>query len=274
MQRVTYTTTRIGKGDLGRRVPLGNEGQEINALAHAFNEMLERIESLVRELKQITDNVAHELRTPITRIRGMAETTLTGSGDLNQYREMAASVIEGSDRLIEMINTMLEIAITDSGVAELAREPLDIREIVREAADLFKPLAEDKGIDIQLDIPPQAVIVPGDRPRLQRAVANLLDNAIKYTPSGGTVTISLETDTTRAKVEIADTGMGIDKKNISRIFDRFYRCDESRSTPGSGLGLSLALAIIRAHGGNIIMKSAPGSGTSFAIVLPRASSRR
>lgn len=274
VQRVTYTTTRIGKGDLGRRVPLGNEGQEINALAHAFNEMLERIESLVRELKQITDNVAHELRTPITRIRGMAETTLTGSGDLNQYREMAASVIEGSDRLIEMINTMLEIAITDSGVAELAREPLDIREIVREAADLFKPLAEDKGIDIQLDIPPQAVIVPGDRPRLQRAVANLLDNAIKYTPSGGTVTISLETDTTRAKVEIADTGMGIDKKNISRIFDRFYRCDESRSTPGSGLGLSLALAIIRAHGGNIIMKSAPGSGTSFAIVLPRASSRR
>ena len=274
VRRVTRTATQIGKRNLARRVPPGNEGEEINALACAFNEMLERIESLVRELKQVTDNVAHELRTPITRIRGIAETTLNGRGDLGEYREMAALVIEGSDRLIEMINTMLEITRTDSGVAELASAPLDIREIVEEAADLFKPMAEDKDIDIKLNTPPQVVIVRGDRSKLQRVVANLLDNAIRYTPSGGAVTISVETDTNHAQVKIADTGKGIDADDSSRIFERFYRGDKSRSTPGSGLGLSLGLAIIRAHGGDITVKSSPGAGTVFTIILPRASARQ
>jgi len=269
VHRVTQTATRIGKGDLARRVPLGNEGQEINILARAFNEMLERIESLIRDLRQVTDNVAHELRTPVTRIRGIAETTLNGRGDLGEYREMAASVIEDSDRLIEMINTMLEITGTDSGVAELASKPLDIRGIAEEAADLFKPLAEDKNIGIQLNVPPESVVVRGDRSRLQRIVANLLDNAVKYTPSGGKVTISLETDAAWAKMEIADTGIGIDKKDFAHVFDRFYRGDESRSTPGNGLGLSLALAIVRAHGGDITVKSGPGAGSAFTIFLPR-----
>jgi len=271
VRRVAHTASQIGKGDLARRVPPGNEGQEINALAHAFNEMLGRIESLVRELKQVTDNVAHELRTPITRIRGIAETTLNGPGDLSEYREMAAMVIEGSDRLIEMINTMLEITRTGSGVAELASESLDIRKIAEEAADLFKPLAEDKEINVQLNIPPRTVIVQGDRSRLQRVVANLLDNAIRYTPSGGTVAISVEADMATVQVKIADTGMGVDKKDLGYIFDRFYRGDKSRSTPGSGLGLSLALAIIRAHGGDITVKSTHGAGTAFTIILPRIS---
>jgi len=269
VHRVTQTATRIGKGDLARRVPLGNEGLEINTLARAFNEMLERIESLIKELRQVTDNVAHELRTPVTRIRGIAETTLNSRGELGEYREMAASVIEDSDRLIEMINTMLEITGTDSGVAELASESLDIRGIVEEAADLFKPLAEDKNIGIQLNTPPQTAVVRGDRSRLQRVVANLLDNAIKYTPSGGRITISLETDAAWAKMEIADTGIGIDKKEFTHVFDRFYRGDKSRSTPGNGLGLSLALAIVRAHGGDIAVKSGPGAGSAFTIFLPR-----
>ncbi|MBI5039573.1 MAG: HAMP domain-containing protein, partial [Nitrospirae bacterium] len=150
VQRVTDTVTRIGRHDLGRRVELAGEGEEIKALAHAFNAMLERIESLLSELKQTTDNVAHELRTPITRIRGIAETTLKGSGDLNEYREMAASVIDGSDDLIEMIGTMLEITKTDSGVAELDVVPLDVREIVEEAADLFAPIAEDRRVEIHM----------------------------------------------------------------------------------------------------------------------------
>jgi heavy metal sensor kinase len=273
IQRVTDTATRIGKHDLDRRVPLGNEGQEINALAHAFNAMLERIESLLSELQQITDNVAHELRTPITRIRGIAETTLKSSGDINEYREMTASVIEGCDDLIEMIATMLEIAKTDSGVADLDIVPLDIREIVEEAADLFIPMAEDRHIDIRLVKPFQAVMILGDRPRLQRVVANLLDNAVKYTPSGGMVTLTVDADAAGVKVEISDTGMGIAEKDIPRVFERFYRGDKSRSTAGSGLGLSLALAIIRAHGGNITVKSTE-RGTTFSVLLPSESSLR
>jgi heavy metal sensor kinase len=267
IQRVTDTATRIGRRDLGRRVPLGNEGKEIDALVYAFNAMLERIESLLNELKQITDNVAHELRTPITRIRGIAETTLKSSGDIHEYREMTASVIEACDDLIEMIATMLEIAKTDSGVAEFDMVPLDIREIVEEAADLFVPTAEDRHVDIRLIKPSHSVMILGDRARLQRVVANLLDNAVKYTPPGGTVTLSIDADEAGVKVNINDTGMGIDEKDIPRVFERFYRGDKSRSTPGSGLGLSLALAIIRVHGGNIDVKSTE-QGTTFIVLLP------
>lgn len=267
VKRVTETAIRIGRHDFSQRVALTGKGEEISALGRAFNDMLERIESLLNELQQITDNVAHELRTPITRIRGIAETTLKGNGNLDEFREMAASVIDGSDDLIEMIGTMLEIAKTDSGVVELAVAPLDMREIVEDAVDLFAPAAEDRHIRIHLSCPPKAVMILGDRQRLQRVVANLLDNAIKYTPPGGNVTLSVATVEAGAKVEITDTGVGLDEKDIPRIFDRFYRGDKSRSTAGSGLGLSLALAIIRAHGGNITAKST-SSGSSFTVFLP------
>jgi len=272
VQRVTHTATQIGKYDLALRVPLSWEGEEIDALAHAFNDMLERIESLVKELKEVTDSVAHDLRSPITRIRGVAETTLTSGRDIKDFREMAATVIEESDRLDGMINTMLEITKADSGVAELASDLLDVRHIVEEAADLFQPLAEDKGINIKMCIPSRPVFITADRARLQRAVSNLLDNAIKYTPQDGKVTISIDTDATRTSIAISDTGTGIGAKDIPRIFDRFYRGDESRSTSGSGLGLSLALAIIRAHGGDISVTSSPGRGSRFTVILPRTSS--
>ena len=145
--------------------------------------------------------------------------------------------------------------------------PLDIREISEEAVDLFTPAAEDRRIHIHLSKPPQAVMLFGDRQRLQRVVANLLDNAIKYTPHGGKVTLSITAEAAGAKVKITDTGVGIDEKDIHRIFDRFYRGDKSRSTAGSGLGLSLALAIVRAHGGDITVKTTD-SGSTFTASLP------
>ncbi len=166
VQRVTDTATGIGRNDLGRRVPLTDEGEEINALTRAFNAMLERIEILLGEFRQVTDNVAHELRTPITRIRGMAETTLKGNDDLSEYKETVASVIDGCDDLIEMIGTMLEIAKTDSGTVELNLVPLDVLELVEEAADLFTPMAEDRGINIRLKKPDRTATVIGDRRRL------------------------------------------------------------------------------------------------------------
>ena len=270
VQRVTDTATGIGRNDLGRRVPLTDEGEEINALALAFNAMLERIEILLGEFRQVTDNVAHELRTPITRIRGMAETTLKGNDDLSEYKETVASVIDGCDDLIEMIGTMLEIAKTDSGTVELDLVPLDVLELVEEAADLFAPMAEDKGIDIRLHKPGRTATVIGDRRRLQRVVSNLLDNAIKYTPHGGVITVEIEIEVGNVKVAITDTGIGINACDIPHIFERFYRSDHSRSTPGSGLGLSLALAIVHAHQGEITGQSSE-YGSTFAFCLPASS---
>jgi heavy metal sensor kinase len=270
VQRVTDTATSIGRNDLGRRVPLANEGEEINALARAFNAMLERIEALLSEFRHVTDNVAHELRTPITRIRGMAETTLKGGDDLHEYKEMAASVIDGCDGLVEMINTMLDIAKTDSGIVELDQTPIDLTELVSEAIDLFSPLAEDKCINIQWNKPPIAAMVIGDRRRLQRVISNLLDNAIKYTPIGGVLTSTIDVEGGNVYVSISDTGIGINGNDIPHIFERFYRCDHSRSTPGSGLGLSLAQAVIHAHGGEITVESST-CGSTFTFFLPNSS---
>jgi signal transduction histidine kinase len=271
--QVTETATHIGRHKFGRRVAVSDQGEEINNLVQAFNDMLERIETLLHELEQITDNIAHELRTPLTRIRGIAETTLKGNGNLDDFREMAAVVIDGSDDLIEMIGIMLEIAKADSGVAELAAVSLDMWEIIEDALDLFTPVADDKHITLRLTESPRPVTVMGDLPMLQRLIANLLDNAIKYTPSGGAVTISMTTGTTGVKVNIADTGVGIDEGDIPHIFDRFYRGDKSRSTNGSGLGLSLAQAIARAHGGDISVKNT-ASGSLFSVFLPNESSFR
>ena len=272
IKRITETAIRIGKHDFGQRVELTGEGEEISALARAFNDMLEQIESLMEELHEITDNIAHELRTPVTRIRGMAETMLkyTENADefnFDEYREIAALVIEASDDLIEMIGTMLEIARTDSGAANFALKPVNIQEIVEEAADLFLPAAEDKNLNIRMNLLPGKVVVKADRSKLQRVVANLIDNAIKYTSSGGTISLSVNIYEKNVKIEISDTGKGIEEKDIPKIFDRFYRCDKSRSEPGNGLGLSLALSIVRALGGSISVKNTD-PGTSFTIVLP------
>ena len=267
VQRVTDTATGIGRNDLGRRVPLAGEGEEINALARAFNAMLERIEGLLNEVRQITDNVAHELRTPITQIRGTAETTLQGGGDLDEYREMAASVIEGCDDLIEMIGTMLEIAQVDCGTVEFELVPVDLVEIVAEASDLFAPMAERGGVHIRVVRSSRPVLVEGNRRKIQRVVANLLDNAVKYTPCDGVVTATVGIDGGNAIIEISDTGTGIKENDIPHIFERFYRGDKSRSTTGSGLGLSLALAVVRAHSGDITVKSSK-HGSTFAFSLP------
>jgi len=270
VQRVTQTATQIGQGDLARRVPPGNEGAEIEQLARAFNDMLGRIQSLVAELKDVTNNIAHDLRSPITRLRGIAETTLTGPADMAAYREMAGAVVEESDRLVEMINTMLEIAQADSGMLALPDRPVDIGDVVRRACELFEPVAQDKGVHFESGVPTETLMTTGDISRLQRAIANLIDNALKFTSAPGRVRVTVGGDESHVNVTVEDSGIGIDADSLRHIFDRFYRADPSRSTQGNGLGLPLARSIVRAHGGDIHVTSRPGEGSVFAIVLPRS----
>ncbi|MCX6357384.1 MAG: HAMP domain-containing sensor histidine kinase [Candidatus Aureabacteria bacterium] len=269
VERVTHLAAHIGKNDFTRRVAPGNEGREIANLARAFNNMLERIQALVAELKEVTNGIAHDIRSPLTRIRGIAETTLTGPAHIDAYREMAGIIIEECDRLMGMINTTLEIAETESGSAVLPKSPVDLTTLVRTAHELFRPLAEDKAILFTIDVPPETFFTMGDISRLQRALAHLVDNAIKYTPSGGRIAIATEANRAHVRISMTDSGIGISERDLPHIFERFYRGDKSRSAPGNGLGLSLANSIIRAHGGEITATSNPGTGSSFIITLTR-----
>jgi heavy metal sensor kinase len=268
VQELTRTAAEIADGALDRRVVVRSQGDEIDTLARTFNTMLDRIHALIIGMREMTDNLAHDLRSPLGRIRASAEMILTSAGSMAEAEAMVATTAEECDRLLEMINTTLDIAEAESGAAKLKLADIDLVELVGDAVELFQPLAEDKQVTIALDLPSDGRI-RGDRQRLQRVVANLVDNAVKYTPSSGRVTIKLADEGERLKLSIEDTGVGISPNETARIFERFYRCDRSRSELGNGLGLSLALAFVRVHGGDITVDSAPERGSTFTVVLPR-----
>jgi heavy metal sensor kinase len=265
---VTRTAMDISSGAFDRRVCVKARGDEITRLASTFNSMLDQIHALITGMREMTDSIAHDLRSPITRIRGVAEMTLTSGKSIDEYETMAANTIEECDHLLEMINTMLDISEAEAGATKLAMEKTDIAKVVRDACELFQPTAEDKGVTINSQAPARCY-VSGDIQKLQRMVANLLDNAVKYTPSEGSVTVSINGDEEQIAVSFNDTGIGISEHDLPHIFKRFYRCDKSRSQAGIGLGLSLAMAIARAHGGNIIANSNLGKGSTFTVTLPR-----
>jgi len=268
VEKVTQTAMAIADGAMEKRVPLTGRGDEIDRLSGIFNHMLERIQTLITEMKEVTDNIAHDIKSPITRIRGLAEVTLTTEKSIDEYQTMAASTVEECDRLLGMINTMLEISETEAGVGPLSSSEVDISALVADACDLFHPLAEDKGLYVETHTLPQCLL-HCDRGKLQRVVANLLDNAIKYTPSGGKITVSVQENGKDVIISVHDTGIGISPDEIPHIFDRFFRADKSRSVPGAGLGLSLVRAIVRRHGGEVQVRSAHGIGSTFTVVLPR-----
>jgi heavy metal sensor kinase len=268
IEAVTRTAQKISGSALEERVPVKARGDEIDQLALTFNQMLDRIQRLLTEIKEMSDNMAHDLRSPIARIRGAAEITLTSGKTLSEYEAMAANTVEECDRLLEMINTMLIISKTESGVDKSPFKNVDLTAIVRQAYELFEPTAEDKKIAFSCDAP-DGVHLIGDTSMIQRMFSNLVDNAIKYTPSGGIVNVALSETPSQVVITVKDTGIGISQQDLPRIFERFYRCDQSRSQAGIGLGLSLARAIARSHGGDITVLSVPDQGSVFTVALPK-----
>src|SRR5436190_3006076 len=271
---MTETTRKIMEGDLAGRLPIAGTGDELDRLAGNLNDMLERIEALMHGLKEMSDNIAHDLKTPLTRLRNRCEEALRLAEDESQYRAALESTIDESEALIRTFNALLMIARAESGQARDGMIDFDVAEIARGVGELYEPLADDKGIHLKVEAP-AATPVHGNRELISQALANLVDNAIKYgaemNGANAEIVVTARGEGDRILLAVADSGRGIPAPDRGRAVDRFVRLEESRSQPGSGLGLSLAAAIARLHGGELKLEdNHPGLKT--VISLPRAGS--
>lgn len=263
IQQLTRTARAAEDGDYSVRVTPDSKCREIHDLARAFNAMARNTEKVLSELRTISDNVAHDLKTPVTRLHGKAELAIIADSG----NELACDVAEECANMLKMINTMLELTRTENGVAEIRKDPVDLSGLIENMTDLYLPAAEDAGVVLHCRNG-EELFIAGDKEKLQRLVSNLLDNALKFTPDGGTVTIAASLQNGKALLTVSDTGEGIAEQDLPHIFDRFFRADSSRTIPGSGLGLCLVKAITEAHGGTIRVESEVGNGTTFFIEFP------
>jgi len=280
IRRLTQAVRRIirtGRTDARVPLPPGSPSGDdaIDELTTLFNAMLDKIEGLVTAMRASLDNVSHDLRTPLTHLRGAAEMALAGPPDVDLYREALADCVEEADRVLVMLNTLMDISEAESGAMQLQREPVRLEDVVARAVDLYRDVAEAKGVTIQIRLKPDPTsadptsLVMGDRTRLEQVAANLIDNAVKYTPARGHVEVTVGRDDGHAVLTVRDTGVGIQPDELPRIWDRLFRGDASRTERGLGLGLSLVRAIIEAHGGTVEVESEPGRGSTFTVNLSR-----
>jgi signal transduction histidine kinase len=275
VEAMTDKAQIIMSGDLAGRLPVTGTGDEIDRLADRLNAMLERIEALMQGLKEVSDNIAHDLKTPLTRLRNRCEQALRGSTDVGAYRAALESTIAESDDLIRTFDALLMIARAESGQARDNMSEFDAAEIARDVGELYEPLADEKGIALKVEAP-FAAPVRGNRELVSQALANLVDNAIKYAGPNGKlngvpaeIVVKAGNDGERIALSVADNGPGIAEVDRGRVVERFVRLEQSRSEPGSGLGLSLASAVARLHGGELKLEDNQ-PGLRSIIALPRA----
>ena len=258
-------------GDVRGRVPVPEAEGELADLFRLFNHTLDRVEALVAQLGDTLDDVAHDLRTPLTAVRGNAELALAREREPEAYRAALARVLEAAEAAQATLDTVLDVAEAEAGIA-LDLAPLDLDAVARDVAGLYELVADEKGVRLAVEAG-DAGTVRADRQRLRRALANLVDNAVKYTPPGGGVVISTGRGGGEAWVRVRDTGVGIAPDDLPRVWDRLYRADGARHERGLGLGLALTRAVTEAHGGRVTAESVLGVGATFTLRLPAADAR-
>ncbi len=249
---VTATSRTIMEGDLSGRVPVVGSGDELDRLSENLNAMLDRIEQLMAGMREVSDNIAHDLKTPLNRLRNSAEAALREHGGAKSYRAALELTIEEADDLIKTFNGLLSIARLEAGTASGAMEEIDVAVLIRDVVELYEPAAEDMGLSLTAQADGYVRII-ADRQLIGQALANLIDNAIKYggAGAGGKIKVTAIDTDVAVEITVADLGSGIPNKDRERVLNRFVRLEESRSRPGSGLGLSLVAAVARLHGGEV-----------------------
>jgi heavy metal sensor kinase len=269
VDKLTRLARRISAEDLSQRLNLHLPDDELGRLARTFDEMIARLEDAFQRQRQFTADSSHELRTPLTAIKGQVEVALTRPREPAAYRDVLQAVNEDVDRLIRLVGSLLTLARADAGQIPIAREDVNLPDLVAGALAQVRGAAEQQDVHLEA-APGPPVAVRGDEDMLLQLMLNLLDNAIKNTPSGGRVTAGWGIDDARVQLWVRDTGVGIAPEHLPLIFDRFYRVDKARSRAegGAGLGLAISRWIVEAHGGSISVDSAPGKGSTFTVHLP------
>jgi len=258
MDTISRTAGEIMTGNLSQRIPLSDRNDEFDALAQRLNNMLDRIEEVLAGMREVTDNVAHDLRSPITRIRNRLEVTLLEQRDEVEYRDVMEKTIKDADTMVKTFNAILQTAQANAGTIRADLVPVDLSKLVQEMGELYTPVVEEAGLKLHIESG-EPTTIPGNRDLLAQAIGNLLDNAVKYTPQGGRLYLELNPGDAVVDVVVEDSGPGIPEKEHHRVKQRFVRLDTVRHAQGNGLGLSLVDAIVRQHGAILLFEdSKPG----------------
>ncbi|MFO7645069.1 MAG: ATP-binding protein [Desulfosarcina sp.] len=269
VEHMTRSAQRISADHLDQRLELTGSGDELDRLAKTLNDMLDRLDNAFHQIRQFSADASHELQTPLTILKGEMEVALRSGRSPEEYQMVLKSGLEEIDRMNYLVGGLLLLARADTGVLRLDRQQVDLRSLVHETCKQIRVIADEHSIALQSDLP-EAVSIRGDQEHLRRLMLNLCDNAIKYTPAGGSVTVSLQSTKDWVSLKITDTGIGLSQTEMQQVFSRFHRVTESRSKDvmGVGLGLSIARSIAEAHGGRIDVESTPGLGSTFTVQLP------